>query len=321
MITLPTRILPLLLTFLALAWSPLALASGAGAGDMEGDGEGTALEEEDLPAPLKKELLAAVNAYLKADGSPLAGKVTIAADSQAGDTMRIIVIPSDSEAADQADAYLRKGADGKWKVLGLGAGFDDDFYTENNIPEDLRDPVTESIFLPVKAELLASVKAALEKALAGKTLSTEPNVPFTDYFTQDSGNAALLLLEGNEKQTGTTDALHKQSDQAFAALSWKPDPAYIEFGPSGGTALYRGPGNVFAFFSVHWLPSEDSGLSEEADPTLAKLKPEQKIYRVEWYVAEPAPGQTLSKPVVEAADAAGDGLPGGGGEDIALPME
>lgn len=262
-----------------------------------------------------KAILAAVNDYLKADQSPMAGKITIQVDSLEGDTYRLLVLPKDPESADLADAFVRKQADGSWKVLGLGTGFEEDFYAKENIPASLRDPVAPDIFLPVKPELVTKITTALKEAL-GKELKLQDKVPFTDYYSQDAGKAALLVLEGNEKEVGTSKSIHEASSKAFKALEWKEDKAYTAEGPSGVTSMYRGPDNAFAFFSAVWNASADSGLSEEDDPTLAKLKPEQKIYRVEWYLGEPAPGQKLSAPTLDAGTGAGDPpMPAAGGDD------
>jgi hypothetical protein len=297
----PLRALPAL-KVLGLAAALLTLPAALSAQEGMGEEPREAPKVQVSPA-VEKALLAAVNEYLKADQSPLAGKVQIQVDSMEGETYRIIVLPTDMDSADTADAFLRKQDDG-YKVLGLGTGFDDEFYARAKIPESLRDPVVPDIFLPLKPEVADKVVAAL-KAAVGKELKVEEKAGWTDYYSQDTGKAKLVLLTGNEKEVGSSKELLATTQKAFKELGWKEDKAYRDDASSGVTSMYRGPDNAFAFFSAIWNPSEDSGLSEEDDPAEAKLKPEQKIYRVEWYLAEPAPGQKLSPPSLDA---------GGGGE-------
>lgn len=253
-------------------------------------------QEDGGEAGAPKEMLDAVNAYLKTQDSPMAGKVTVTLDSNEGDTYRILVIPNDPQEADLADGYLRKKGNA-FEVLGLGTDFDAQFYADKKIPEGLQDPVTPDVFKPVKAETLGKVREELQKAL-GKELKATESVPFTDYYSsnQDSGRAALLLLTGSEADLGAAKALHEKTTQVFSGQGWKEDATYKQESPSGITSMYRGPGSAFAFLSAVWTPSPDSGLTEEDDATLADLKPEQKLYRVEWFMGEPVPGATLSQP-------------------------
>ncbi|MCX6138769.1 MAG: hypothetical protein NTV54_14915 [Ignavibacteriales bacterium] len=78
-----------------------------------------------------------VQAFLAAQHSPLAGKVTVGVPVVDGDYARVTVIPNDSGAGDSAIGFLHKQGS-LWEVIAIGTVFEPEFYAQHSIPRTLQ---------------------------------------------------------------------------------------------------------------------------------------------------------------------------------------
>jgi len=143
-------------------------------------------------------------------------------------------------------------------------------------------PDAGHIYEPVPLALCQSLQEIAAQTLA-TAFTLEPNTPFTDPMSGETGLGCTLTAVGSGVDFSTPYQVKDDLVQAF--VGWTEQPAYQAGGPTGeATGLTRDTALMLIF--VDWKPAPEVNCPSDQPISSCDLKPEQKLYTVQIQVAQ-----------------------------------
>ncbi len=232
---------------------------------------------DELEASLAEVFLPVIDRRLEGMGSPRAGKVEIERSSLEGRHARVEIRPRNPELSGRTTVFLEK-AEGRWRVLGMGSGFEPDFFEENEIPSALIEGCGDAPeFLPL-SEAVCSELAGVVAELLG----LEPEVEearFEDHLRGGKGRGCRIVARGGGGVLPGPGEIALGIGKALEDLGWDKVPAYRVDGPMGRASGFE-KGGQSALLRVVVEPSEEAGLLSTCRPSVLEFLPEELVYTV-----------------------------------------